>query len=101
MTAEPTQTNDLKALANLLERGPFARYILGEAISVTGTWMQIFAQSWLLTMLKDRAWGCGAIQFAGGIPVLALAMIGGSLADRMDKRLILHAVFVIQLILAC
>jgi MFS family permease len=101
MTAEPAQTNDFKAFTRLLGGGPFARYMLGEAISVTGTWMQIFAQSWLLTMLTDRAWVFGAIQFAGGIPVLALAMIGGSLADRMDKRMILHAVFTIQLILAC
>ena len=100
MTAEPTKTHDFRVMARMLRRGPFARYILGEAVSVTGAWMQMFAQGWLLTTLTDRAWVFGAIQFAGGIPVLALAMLGGSLADRMDKRLILHAVFVIQLILS-
>jgi len=101
MSTEPARSSDFSTLGRLLGSGPFARYILGEAISVTGTWMQLFAQSWLLTMLTDRAWIFGAIQFAGGIPVLAFSMLGGSLADRWDKRLILHAVFAVQLVLAC
>jgi len=61
MTAEPTKTHDFRVMARMLRRGPFARYILGEAVSVTGAWMQMFAQGWLLTTLTDRAWVFGAI----------------------------------------
>ncbi len=35
-----------RALA-LLRQGPFRRYIIGSAISDTGTWMQVMAQGWV------------------------------------------------------
>lgn len=72
----------------------------GETISMIGTWMQMFAQNWVLTTLTLEATKLGWMVFAGGIPTLFLAMIGGSLADRFDKRWILLAALSIQLILA-
>ncbi|HET6408948.1 MAG TPA: MFS transporter [Chthoniobacteraceae bacterium] len=84
----------------LLRRGPFARYMGGETISMTGTWMQVFAQNWVLTTLSLEATKLGWMVFAGGIPTLLLAMIGGSLADRYDKRWILLTALSIQLCLA-
>jgi MFS family permease len=84
----------------LLRRGPFARYMAGETISMTGTWMQIFAQNWVLTTLTLEATKLGWMVFAGGLPTLLLAMIGGSLADRFDKRWILLTALIIQLSLA-
>ncbi len=100
MSSQQAPQGDFQAFARLLRRGPFARYIFGEAVSVTGTWMQMFAQSWLLTKLTERAWVFGVVQFAGGIPVLLLALWAGSLADRFDKRLILQVVFAVQIVLA-
>jgi MFS family permease len=72
----------------------------GETISMIGTWMQMFAQNWVLTTLTLEATKLGWMVFAGGIPTLFLAMIGGSLADRFDKRWILLGALTIQLILA-
>jgi MFS family permease len=72
----------------------------GETISMIGTWMQIFAQNWVLTTLTLEATKLGWMVFAGGIPTLLLAMIGGSLADRFDKRWILLAALSTQLVLA-
>ena len=89
----------LKAL-ELLGRGSFRRYIVGSAISDTGTWMQVMAQGWVLSTLTDRALVLGMVNLAAGLPTLALTMIGGSAADRFDKRKILIATQVVQLVLA-
>jgi MFS family permease len=72
----------------------------GEAVSMVGAWMQMAAQSWLLTTLTQKAWVLGAVSFAGGIPMLLLTMVGGSFADRFDKRRILYVVLATQIALA-
>ncbi|PYK37986.1 MAG: hypothetical protein DME49_09475 [Verrucomicrobia bacterium] len=88
-----------KALA-LLKPGPFRRYIIGSAISDTGTWMQVMAQGWVVSALTNKAIVLGMVNFAAGLPTLALTMIGGSAADRYDKRKILIATQVVQIALA-
>jgi MFS family permease len=84
----------------LLRPGPFRRYIIGSLISDTGTWMQVMAQGWVMSTLTNKAIFLGMINFAAGIPTLALTMIGGSVADRYDKRKILIATQVVQIALA-
>src|SRR5881394_4249427 len=81
----------------LLRPGPFRRYIIGSAISDTGTWMQVMAQGWVMSALTNKALLLGMVNFAAGIPTLALTMIGGSAADRHDKRMILIATQVVQI----
>src|SRR5438876_6625482 len=88
-----------KALA-LLGQGPFRRYIIGSLISDSGTWMQMMAQSWVLSGLTNKAILLGLVNFAAGLPALALAPIAGSLADRWDKRKILIATQIVQIIFA-
>lgn len=81
----------------LIRQGPFRRYIIGSAISDTGTWMQVMAQGWVMSSLTSHALMLGMVQFAAGIPTLALTMMGGSAADRYDKRMILIATQVVQI----
>src|SRR5256885_239538 len=73
----------------VLRPGPFRRYIIGSAISDTGTWMQVFAQGWVMATLTTSAFMLGLANFCAGVPMLALMMVGGSAADRFDKRKIL------------
>ncbi len=89
-----------RSVLHLLRRGPFARYAAGEATSMTGTWMQTMAQSWVMTTLTHSALLLGLVTFVSSIPMLALTMVGGSMADRYDKRKILIATQVVQIILA-
>jgi MFS family permease len=86
--------------ASLLRNGAFARYMTGEAISMTGTWMQVMAQSWVMTTLTDSAAMLGMVNFAAGVPMIALSMTGGSFADRYDKRNILLITQIVQICLA-
>ena len=73
----------------VLRRGPFRRYIIGSAISDTGTWTQVMAQAWVMTTLTTSALMLGIVNLCSGLPMLALTMVGGSVADRYDKRKIL------------
>src|SRR2546421_8525911 len=85
-----------KAL-RVLRPGAFRRYIIGSAISDTGTWMQVMAQSWLMTTLTTSALMLGLVQLCAGLPMLALTMVGGSAADRFDKRKLLLAPQYVQI----
>lgn len=88
-----------KTLA-LLRPGAFRRYIIGSFISDSGTWMQMMAQGYVMSTLTDRAILLGLANFFAGLPTLALTPMGGSAADRHDKRKILIATQIIQIILA-
>jgi MFS family permease len=66
-------------------------FFVGQLISVTGTWMQTVAQSWLVLNLTGSGVDLGvtvALQF---LPMLLFGMWGGLLADRLDKRRLLVA----------
>jgi len=88
-----------KTLA-LLRPGAFRRYIIGSFISDSGTWMQMMAQGWVMSTLTNRAILLGLVNFAAGLPTLVLTPTGGSAADRHDKRKILIATQIVQIILA-
>jgi MFS family permease len=88
-----------KSLA-LLRQGAFRRYILGSLISDSGTWMQMMAQSWVMSALTNKAILLGLVNFAAGLPALVLAPMAGSIADRFDKRKILVATQILQIIFA-
>src|SRR6266705_7169327 len=84
----------------VLRAGPFRRYNIGSAISDTGTWMQVMAQGYVMSTLTTKALWLGFANLAMGLPMLALTMIGGSAADRFDKRKILLITQYVQIALA-
>lgn len=61
----------------------------GACTSSIGTWMQIVAQSWLIYRLSHSAFLLALDQFLGGIPIFLLSLIGGVVADRVERRKIL------------
>jgi MFS family permease len=64
----------------------YRRYIAGQSISLSGTWMQMAAQSWLVLTLTGSATTLGLIVALQTLPVLLLGPYGGVIADRVDKR---------------
>ena len=75
---------------------PFAsaayRYLfLGTALTMAGYFMQQVAQGWLIYDLTASPTWLGIVAFAGGIPMLVLALPGGVLVDRFDRRIVLIA----------
>jgi len=84
----------------VLRPGAFRRYIIGSSISDTGTWMQVMAQGYVMSTLTNKAIMLGMANLAAGLPMLLLTMVGGSAADRFDKRKILLATQYVQIALA-
>src|SRR5437763_15286866 len=84
----------------VLRPGAFRRYIIGSAISDTGTWMQVMTQGWVMATLTTSAFMLGLANLCAGLPMLALTMVGGSAADRFDKRKILLITQYIQIAIA-
>ncbi|HEY5431344.1 MAG TPA: MFS transporter [Solirubrobacteraceae bacterium] len=69
----------------------YRRYYGGQAISLTGTWMQMTAQSWLVLQLTHSSTALGVIVALQTLPVLLLGPYGGVIADRVDKRRLMIA----------
>lgn len=90
----------LRESMHVLRPGPFRRYMIGESLSTTGTWMQVMAEAWVMTSLTTSAFMLGMVTFATGLPMLLLTMAGGALADRLPKRSIILVCQVAQIALA-
>ena len=70
---------------------------IGACTSSIGTWMQIVAQGWLIYRLSHSAFLLALDQFLGGIPIFLFSLVGGVIADRMERRRILLGSQYIQL----
>ncbi|MCC7417322.1 MAG: MFS transporter [Acidobacteria bacterium] len=66
-------------------------YFGGQIISLTGTWMQSVAEAWLVFRLTGSPTLLGATSFATLIPVFLFATVGGTVADRVNRRRLLIA----------
>ncbi|HET6361070.1 MAG TPA: MFS transporter [Gemmatimonadota bacterium] len=87
------------ALRSLRHRN-FRLFAAGQLVSMTGTWIQLVAQSWLVYRLTGRATLLGLVGFAGNFPIFLLAPIGGALADRFERRKIIVVTQAISMVLA-
>jgi MFS family permease len=72
----------------------------GQLISLTGMWMQIVAQSWLVYRLTGSAATLGFVAFAGQIPGFLLAPVGGTVADSFSRHRILITTQALAMLLA-
>jgi len=63
---------------------------IGACTSSIGTWMQNMAQAMLiLSISNNSAFLLGLDAFLGGIPIFLFSLVGGVVADRMDRRKVL------------
>ncbi len=68
----------------------FRLFATGQILSVTGTWMMVTAQDWLvLGLTDDSGLALGLVTAAQFGPMLLFTLYGGTLADRHDKRMLL------------
>jgi MFS family permease len=70
---------------------------IGACISSIGTWMQSVAQNWLVLEISKSPFLLGLDAFLGQIPIFLFSLIGGVVADRMDRRFLLIGSQVVQL----
>lgn len=63
----------------------------GAFTSTTGTWMQNTAQAWLVLEMTGvrSSFFLGLLGFLGDLPILLFSLVGGVVADRIDRRKLL------------
>lgn len=66
-------------------------YFIGQGISMSGTWLQTVAQSWLILELTHSGTLLGLVVAAQFLPILLFGPYGGLIADRFNKRKLLYA----------
>ena len=89
VAAEASAGNSARSGLRALRNREFALFWSGQAISQTGTWMQQFAQGWVVTTLATSAFALASVNFMAAIPTLMLMPFGGVAADRLERRRIL------------
>lgn len=63
----------------------FRLHVIGQAISLMGTWMQRIAISWLVYELTSSVFWLGFVQFISLLPSLVLSPFIGSFVDKHKK----------------
>jgi MFS family permease len=95
-------------LARAADRGTFSSlasrnyrlYFWGQMVSVSGTWMQTVAQSFLVLQLTNSGTDLGLATAARFVPIFLFGPWGGLVADRVDKRRLLIVTQVLSGLLA-
>jgi MFS family permease len=66
-------------------------FMIGQVVSLSGTWMQSIAQAWLVLRLTGSGTALGLVVALQFLPVLLFGPFGGVIADRFPKRRLLLA----------
>lgn len=72
-----------------MKKRNFRLYFTGQALSMTGGWMQAIAQSWLVLHLTGSGTALGVVSALQYGPTLLIGPYAGVLADRFPKRRLL------------
>ena len=78
----------------------FRLFWTGALASNIGNWMQVLAQGWLVYQLTGSALLLGTVGFLQGLPTLVLSLMGGVLADRIERRTLMVATQAAEMVLA-
>ena len=64
----------------------YRRYFAGQIVSLSGNWMQMVAEMWLILELTGSGVAVGVTSALQFLPILLFGAWGGVLADRWPKR---------------
>lgn len=89
--------NPIKRLAKKFGRETFLSlavrnyrlYFMGQAVSLSGHWMQTVARSWLVLELSGSGTAVGGVVAMEFLPILILGPAGGLVVDRFPKMKLL------------
>src|SRR5947208_4182892 len=90
-TTEHMATTVIRRVFKAFQYRDFRLMWMGACTSSIGTWMQIVAQAWLIWKLSHSPFLLGLDQFLGAIPIFLFSLVGGVIADRMERRQVLIA----------
>jgi MFS family permease len=76
----------LRASTRALRHRNFRLFIVGQGLSLIGTWVQTVAQAWLVYRISQSSVMLGLVSFASQVPYLVLAPVAGVVADRVNRH---------------
>ena len=88
MTTAEQDRHRRGAFAALTSRN-YRIYLCGQSLANTGTWVQSIAQDWLVFDLTHSSTAVGVTMALQFLPIMALGLHTGLIADRVSKRRIL------------
>ena len=65
-----------------------------------GFWMQQLTLSWLVLQISDSAFWVGAAEAARLAPFLLFGLVAGTIADRLERRILLRAIVTCNIVLS-
>ncbi len=81
-----------RAFVSVKKHRNYRLFFLGQTVSLPGTWIQRFAQAWLVyTLTHHSAIAVGVLAFAQFLPFTLFSLIVGVFVDRFDPRRIVLA----------
>ena len=72
-----------------LQHRDYRVFWVGQALSTIGTQFTTVAMAWQMYELTDSALQVGLLGLARGIPQVGLLLVGGLMADALDRRKLL------------
>ena len=82
-------TAALKRTVGSFEVPNYRRWFGGQLVSISGNWMQIVAEMWLVLTLTGSALAVGVTSALQFLPMLLVGAWGGLIADSVPKRRLL------------
>jgi predicted MFS family arabinose efflux permease len=98
--ADPTSPRELPGFLASFSFRPFRLLWAGAFLSSIGTWTQDVALSWLIQSRMGNPFYLGLRSFAQEVPLLSFMLLGGAIADRIDRRRILLSSQLFQMAMA-
>lgn len=95
-TRLPALPSSLRPLADK----NFGVFWAGAFLSSIGFWIQNVGQGWQILQLTNSALLLGVVTFAANVPNIIFSLIGGVVADRLDRRWLLICTQVIFMLTA-
>jgi MFS family permease len=74
----------------------YRRFWIGSFTASLGLWIQTVALGWLVYDLTHAASWLGTVSFCGNLPTLLLGLVGGAIADRASRRLLMTGSLVLM-----
>jgi MFS family permease len=94
------QRRGLSTTFRSLQHRNYRLYFFGQLVSLTGTWMQATAVSWVAFDLTSESKWTAMILIAQILPTFFFGGVGGMLADRVPKRTLIFCTQAIFMLLA-
>lgn len=76
-------------MSSPLRSADFRRLWLGQVITVTGTTMTLVAVPTQVFQITGRSLDVGVTSIVALVPLVVFGLLGGAIADAMDRRLLL------------